>query len=148
MKKKLKYVLYVALILFPHLSFAACYDHELRNAGYVIHPQDQFDKLDEALTKKMQNDETDSNGNLNYAFAGQGSIQQLGNPGIFQYLVIDDERTPKNEMYGDVVYLRDQPYPKGQDVEIRWYDNGIKNIVYKHKCALIGASSPKNSLLL
>lgn len=125
-----------------------CYDQQLIRAGFIIHPSNEFSQLEEALQNRMEHDQHDSNGDFNYHFAGQGSLQSVGNSNIFQYLIIDDVRTPESIMYGDAVYLRDQPYPNGQKVEIRWYENNLKHIVFKHACALVGPSQSVNKLLL
>lgn len=135
-----KVILLLSIWFLPQSLLAECnYGFDFLRAGFETHTNAEFDTISAILLKKMQDE------NPNYSFASQGSLMSLKTGVWYDFMILEDKRTPYKEMYGDVMFI----YRNGTEdkVEIRWYENKKRHVISKNSCTELGAPTQPNSLL-
>lgn len=96
----------------------------LKAQGFKIHTrnfQKYFNKAEKWLNQNKEQFRDDLSGTIYSSVASQMVVIES-----FDYLL-----TPQTEMFGDVVFM--ETFRGKEPVEVRWYENGKKNLAYNTK---------------
>lgn len=142
-------------------------DQALRNAQFKIHPSETFDQLADTIVNDFLN------AGDSYIYDTAGPIRSVYSDNKEASLVLfsyDDITTPRDTQFGDIVLVLEHD-PQGQSkmgdlrkvssytpntdasqgrlVEVRWWDQGVRQVVYNKRqinCATHSLPMAENAL--
>lgn len=149
---KLFFVLNVLFWGFTHSAFASnncSMSHSYKSKGWRVHDSSEFLKIEKNVLQRLK--EGLEKKSIVYDLSGLIITNQTpsGEPAVLSATMYDDLMTATDQMYGDIALLEIQNQP-GVIVEIRWYEDGLKQIVFNSRFLTCISEAPpfaENSVL-
>jgi nucleoside diphosphate kinase len=133
--------LLVSIFTFSNTAFA-CADSVLENKGFEIHNSEMFEEKTKEIINWYENNMDTFSTDLN------GKVWSTELNGFVHIKTFDNSMTPQSEMFGDIMFVTE--LFSGELVEMRWYKNSKKNIIYNssiQSCATNVVPYAVNALL-
>lgn len=113
-----------------HADTPACtWINEYQQMGWQVHSPSEFNQIEQQLNFRLQNGLAD--GSIINDISGPVLTKNTVNQQEMELagFMFDDLRTSRDEMFGDIAVIED-PNNNFQRVELRWYENSVRHIVF------------------